>query len=915
MGNKSTSVNSSRLLDNKLSTILKEINDSLKDSPIEEKEELLITFNNAMEKFYKTMTSPILRFNPVKAGVSPDYRMLNKCLYETGQDLSVIYEEINSIHAFMIENFNTLNSMGGSIRARIRKIASDVGDYKLYASDNLGGALYFSDSFKNMDKIDFTDRLYKEEKCFMDVMSGLLTLPIDNAKTQTGVVEEITIGSASNGFVGNNQELGGLARNKLEAISDNNPDTWMEYERVGSEVSGEPLILELRFKLDSNSIVNTLDISTTAFATKKHPRITKIEVSQDGRIFTSIMNEISGKVKTSGEDAILLNPSAENVSGSSKIYFKPRKIQYINIVMSQSDAYIIKTPSGTAYRKAIGVKDILIIGQGYKAKGEVISIDHSSIAEISKVALTINSDEIPNLTNVTSYVSHNDGQDWFEIQPMEELSSDAPEIVNFNTGTEGEISTELPVTALRYKAFLDRSGGSFGSKTGVITKQIDKAEFTSISPGTQSIALEKLPIPNTTKIFNVSYGSVGTDQFYHMPKSSITVRDGHEFIFLPTNPFGHNTIGADQEIVRIKNETWERVADLSAAGTDKVYQFDYVNNIIKFGDGVNGVKAESDIEFGLERERVLISNDLPRIVQTTYSTDGVKESTKIYRLEKETTKPGLIFRKAGKIHLLGVTDVQSITVNNDPTSILISEKMYVNGVDELGATGDYSIDYTDGILYTFDESPEDQDVSVDVIHQPRIDIPDFSFSDGYIQIPDKDYVSEKVSGTLTVTNTNVINMSNTYLEPRSLRFLSQPSLFKKEVPFKGDGTEFDLHLPAAQLDGYYTVDYKRGIIYTYSTVNGSITIEYNKTEYYAEYNIAVEVPRDDYVVDAESSTITFGDRYIVKTFSNSIASTITRSLFRVEYSYAEEIEQNPKELEPFFTPVIKDYRLAIINRN
>jgi hypothetical protein len=914
MGNKSTSVNASRLLDNKLSIILKELNESLKDAPIEEKELLLIKFNNVMDKFYKTLANPILRLDPVKPGVVPDYRQLNKYMLEIGQDLETIYSEINSIHSFMIENFNTLNSMGGSIRARIRKIASDVGDYKLYASDNLGGATYFCDTFKNMDKIDFADRLYREEKCFIDVMSGIATLPIDNGKTEARAVDNIFIGTASNGQLGNNQEIGALARNRLQAISDNNPDTWVEYESVEQEVTSEPLLLELRFKLDEDSIVNTLDISTTAFATKRHPRITKIEVSQDGRAFTSVMDEVVGKVKGQNQDFISLNPTAENISGSNKVYFKPRKIRYINIVFQQSDTYIIRTPSGTAFRKAIGIRDINIIGQAYKPKGELVSIDYSAPDEIKKVALEITSDEIPNLTDVKSFISNNDGQDWYEIQPLAELASGAPEIINFNTGIEGEISTNIPVSTIRYKGFLERSGESFGAKTGVITQQIDTAEFASIAPGTQELAIENQPIPGTTKIFNVSYGSVGTEEFYFIPRTQIVERDGQNFVFLPTSPFAKNSIAEDQEIVRVKDQTWRRVADLSAASAEKVYEFDYVNNIIKFGDDTNGLNPAFDIEFGLERERVLISNDLPRVAQTTFSTDGIKEGTKIYRLEAPENVAGRVLRKAGKIHNLGQLDIQSISVTTDTTNVLASEQVYVNGVTELSSSGEYSIDYVNGILYTYDETPDSSDVVIDFTYKPRVEVVDFSFRDGLIQIPDSDYVSQKVSETASLSGTNVIRLTQSYIEPRSIRFLTLGSNFKKEVPFIGDGSEFNLNLTPAQLQGYYTVDYKNGIIYTYDSVSGSLSLEYNRTEYYAEYNIAVEVPRDDYQVDPDSSAITFSDRYIVKTFSNSISTALTRTLFRIEYSFAEEIQQNPKELEPFFTPILEDYKLSIITR-
>ncbi len=239
----------------------------------------------------------------------------------------------NSLHAFIVENYNTLNTLSSSVRARIRKIASDLGDYKLYATDNLGGALYFADTFKNTDKTDYSDNLYKQDKCFVDIFSGCASLPLDESKTKQYAPEQISIGSTSNGISGNNQELGSLRRDRLDAISDNAADTWFEYESVNRSQTNQPLILELRLKLDGESIVNTLDISTVAFGAKKHPKITRLEVSTDGNTYTSILEDVITNVPSiSGGKVLDLNPTADSLSESNKFYFPPRKITYINII-------------------------------------------------------------------------------------------------------------------------------------------------------------------------------------------------------------------------------------------------------------------------------------------------------------------------------------------------------------------------------------------------------------------------------------------------------------------------------------------------------------------------------------------------------------------------------------------------------
>lgn len=918
MGNKINSSSNSRLVDNKLAIILGEVSSNLKDSPQEEREQLLIDFNKTLDKFYKTLSTPILNRDEFRRGVLPDYRKLNEKFLEVDQDLRTLFGEINSMHGFIVQNFNTLNTLSSAIRARIRRVSSDIGDYRLYAEDRLGGALHFSDFYSNTDKIDYADRLYRDDKCFVDIFSGNATLPLDPGKTETHTVETVSIGSSSNGVPGNNQEIGSLKRDRLQALTDEEPDTWYEYESVNREQNNTPLLLELKLELESESIVNTLNISTTTFATKKHPKITRLEVSIDGTTFTSIMDEIADAVSAPGSSGKIINldSSSSKSSESNKFYFDPKKIKYINMVVAQNDSYIIRTSTGTAYRKAIGIRGVDILGQAFKKKGELVSINHQSNREIGKLALTSDIKQSIGLTEAKHYISNNDGQDWYEIESLDSIQQGSPEILDFNLGTEESIQTQAPVTAFRYRTILERSTLGFNNRGGTVVVENDKTEFLNINPGTQAVTLTEKPERGTVNLHNVSYGSVGGDNFFFVPSSQVVLRDNRAFAYLPDDPFFRQSIGLDQEVVRIKNETWERTEDLSQHTTEKVYEFDYINNIIRFGDNVNGIRPDGDIEIGLARERVLVSNDSPRLLQTQFSTDGVKDTTSVYRLDKESIKNSFILRKEGTIHSLGVTDVQSINIVSDPNGTLSTEQSFVNGATELSSPGDYSIDYMRGDIYTYEETPPDSDIEVNVFYKPRIQIENFSFENGQIEIPEDQYVTEKQSTSISIASpTKVVDLGYRYVEPRSLRFLTLTNLLTKEVPFKGDGTEFDLPLSPSQLNGYYTVDYKRGKIFTYNTVSGTLVAEFNTSEYYAEYNIAVEIPREDYSVDFNNSVITLSDRYVIKNFSNSLSSAFSRNLFKVNYVYAEEIEQNPRELEPFFTPLVRGYQVSALTRD
>jgi len=918
MGNKVTSVNSSKLLDNKLAVLLEKLNEDLKDSDLSEREELLLLFNKAINTFYKTLSSPIFSFDTIIAGTFTDYNNINNSFTEVGQDLDIIYREINSLHQFVINNFNTLNTQSSLLRNRLRRVSSQLGDFSLYSKDSLGGAIYFSDQFTDATKIDYTNKLYNEKKCSIDPRNGIITLPIDLTKTEVASILQVSIGANSNGLLGNNQQLSSLYRGELKSILDNNPDTWVEYESVTTKPSNISLLLDIKIKLGKESIVNTIEFSTIAFAVKKYASITNIEVSVDGKEFTSIMSDIITKVDTSatGSKIIILNPSSSKYSGEEKISFTPRKIKYINISFIQNDAYLINTTGGIRYRKAIGIRDINLSGKAYTGIGEIVSTNYYPPDEMKKLSLIANEYSTQNLTEISHSVSHDNGQNWYDIQSIEKIDKDIKEILNFNLLAEDSIITPAPVNRLRYKALLKRSDAGFSGRGGTIKVRKDKTEFITVSPSSQFIPLEERPINSTVNITNISFGSVGRDTNYLINTSVLVEANDRSKVYLSHDHVARESIEQDSEIITIKNEIWSRVDDLSTAGpVDKVYEFDYLNNIITFGDNTNGVKPDTDILFRLDRYQVYAINDNPVILKLPFPSDRVKESMSIYRLEDEKTTSDLIFKKGATIHRLNQEEINSIAVVNDPDTILVSEETYINGSQELSSSGDYSISYKDGIIYTYDLSPIDADTKINFTYNPRTEIEDYSFNDDDIEITNADYKSKKVNETVNIgANTNVIYLTNSFIEQRSIIFVTLSDSFTTEVPYKGDGTEFNLDLTAAELDGYYTVDYKKGAIYTYSQVIGSLILNFNITNYYAEYNIGAVVPRISYIIDEEEKTISLTDKYIIDTFSSSLIEYPVRTLFKVEYQYATELDQNARELERFYTPVLNEYTLSIVTK-
>ncbi|RLF04389.1 MAG: hypothetical protein DRJ64_07005, partial [Thermoprotei archaeon] len=856
MSNKATSASVSRLLDHKLSVTLDNLNKSLKEDDIVEKELMLLRFTKIVNKFYRTMTNPLLEIKEFRKGSFANMDELNLRLKEVQQDLQILYKELNSMESYIVSNFNTLNTEATALRGRLRRVSSKLADFRLHANDNLGGGTYFSDSFQTTDHIDYDEKRYEEDIASIDLGSGTVSLPVKPEKTEQYDIAEISIGSGSNGSKGNNQEIGGLYRGDLGSISDSNADTWFEYERVSDETSTIPLILELKFRLEKDSIINSMSFSSAAFGMRAYPRITKLEVSIDGKEFTDIINQVPSSSYFGEEDSkvIILDPASGKFSGISKLKLPPNKARFINIVLQQDDSFIIKTPSGIKYRKAIGIRDVDLLGEVYEAKGEIVSTNFTANSEIKKVSLVASEQLTENLTSIKHFLSIDDGQNWNEIQSIEKVTKDTTEILNFNIEGVDSIISSNPSSTIRHKALLERSPNGFSTRGGIEKTRKPASDFRAISAGTQNITLSNRPISSTVNLKNVYFGSVGGDEFYLIDSLNTVEREGFKFVQLPLSPFSQDSISLNQEIVKIDGEIWKRVPDISLeVSSSTAYEFDYINNIIKFGDNATGLNPVSSIYFGLEREQVEIAYDSPRNVKLTFDTDGVIETTKVYRLLKSETKSNHLLPKAARINRLNLLDIVDITVITDSANAIVTEKEYVNGSSELENSGDYSIDRGRGIVYTYIETSEEDDTLIDIVHHPRVDVKDLVWTNGDISIPEEEYITEVNKDTIdTAAGTRTIRLSG-FVEPRSLRFLSLQDSFKTEVPYKGDGTEFNIGLDPAELSGYYTIDYKTGIIYTYSSVTGILILEYNTSSYFAEYNIAVEIAKDDYSIDEENN--------------------------------------------------------------
>jgi len=903
MSDKSTSVNFSNLLDNKISVLLESMVENISEENMSEKERILAEYHRVSRDFIKTLYEPLFKTPELRATDTPNFKKINDFFRVIHKDIKILYKEIQDLSSNLTNGYNNIVNLSESMRSKLKRVRSQMADYKIYAEESMK-ALYYNEDYASLDNVESDSEMYTESLCSVDTSSGELFLPVDKTKTKQVEISSISIGDLSNGYRGNNDEIGSVSQPNLEAIYDSSFDTWFEYEAVSAKPSSTPLILELKIDLGTTSIFNKIDIATTTFLSKKYAEITRIDSSIDGKVFDSILPELTEN------SSLKLSPSDSGGSEKRTLRFVPRRGRYLYIVFQQKDSYIITTPLGQRNRKAIGLREITITSEAYKEKGETISTNYLPGDEVKKVGLKVYSRNNGVNTTVETSISPDNGSNWNEISDLSSTSSSSPEILNLNVDTEdSSIKTDTPVSGIRTKIVLTRE--KFNNNTQISNANIrtKKTELKTYSPTSDSITLEETPVAGSVKVYNTSFGSVGKGDGYIIGVNELEAAESRYYHKLPIIPFYSECFIRGTESVFVSGELWTRVEDLSSSSSsNKHYEYDYINNIIYFGNDINGKKPYGNISIKNPREKLLFENSSSISTSLRFDSDSIKSNISLYRIKNEEKNIDVILGKNARVHRLEQKEISSI-VEITETGTLAREMFFYNGNEELIQEGDYSIDKENGYLYTYSQTLSSVDTTINVTYQDRVEISPLTVDGNIIKINSEDYVTEESSCNITFDGLYG-ELPNNYIEKKSIRFLNNSNLFSKEIAYVNGSSEFTKDLRAEYPTGLYSVDYVNGRIYITSSISESVYIQYRYTNFVCSYNVCSKIPEASYSLS--NNIVKFSPEKVLSNFFQSLEKTETRPLLKIDYEYILEVEENDMELEPYYTPVIDGYTLSII---
>ena len=804
--NKETRVNPSSLFDIQLKAITNRIKQLEQAGELTTIENAIAEASSLISNFSTNLGKPIGDKLKVHHGSLPDVDIHNTNIRDILLNLNILFESSDDLENTIIQSFNYIVAEADRVAKEIRKVSSSLLDYGIYTDNVSTGITYHTDSFNDSSKTERDISFINVSMASINDNVGSLTLAVKSDAESARRVSNIVLNDASNGLPGNNRQIGAQYNGDIAAILDSNPDTWFEYEVVANEDNArtEPLTLDMMLELEDIAVINSITIDPNNFGTKNPIIIDAIETSIDGSAWTTIEQQSSALefLNESEESQFELSPSSSRYKGKGIFTFFPRNTRYIHVIFRQYDYYPIATSSGTKIRYAIGVKDIEIHGHQYEKESEIVSTKYYAPSEIKKVSIQssdMSSKEV-DLATVSHYISPDDGITWNTIQPRNVQATDYPEVLNFNTIDEGAIITGAPVSFIRHKINLKRNSDKFSSTSSILseTKKEFAETFNMSDKAPLHMDLTELPLPHTIIVLDPMFGSVGNNTRKKIV--GISSGEGGQTFTLSWTGFDLNS-----ENIWVGRSLWSRVPTLSgAAATDSVYSVDYESGTLIFGEGTNGaVPTEgSRIEVNFDIERILLDNN--RIASLNFNTDADKSNFMLYAVDPDQNIYGEKLKKGATIHRLKNKNIVAASVYIDPDIVEFQTlKTYIDGQEELISPGDYSVDYMNGVLYSYSPAHSVDDTFVSYVYVPKTlltkDQWDFySTVDEYglknnIQISVDAYKTTTIKDEAISSGVKHAQLANTHIEPKSIK-VKDPSVTKKlteEVAFINGIDELD----------------------------------------------------------------------------------------------------------------------------
>lgn len=352
MGNLLQYTNKSETIDNKLSSLLAQINYDYSNGNIRTETEYYYRIKTMLTNFYAALTKPTFKFRPaISTPMSDEY---NAMITESYNDMQYIIKDCEALGNLVSQSFVDAElgrtMMTNEVAYLTKKIAA-IGES--VARNQPAGVVVFTELFNDLE---YCGNASASDACHVNTGDGILTLRRGTSSSPSISRVEID-NEVSNGFPGNthcvdtlNNELHFIGQDgthmQLDAVCDYQKDTWFEYELFSISDEVRKACNSFGFEYDEGiSWVNNKDILRL-----------KLKVYPTGNVKCSWVTIVPYLSEVKGVKNCFLE-KCEVITASNNVYqvasnrvfdetlvfsFPPQEIQRIDFTFAQPSKYLTK---------------------------------------------------------------------------------------------------------------------------------------------------------------------------------------------------------------------------------------------------------------------------------------------------------------------------------------------------------------------------------------------------------------------------------------------------------------------------------------------------------------------------------------------------------------------------------------------
>lgn len=236
MGNLLQYTNKNITIDNKLNSLISQINYDYNNGNIRTETEYYYRIKNMLTDFYDSLTKPTFKYRPaISTPMSDEY---NSMITESYNDMEYIIKDCEALNKLISQSFTDAElgrAMMTNELAYISKKITAIGES--IAKNQPLGTVVFTELFNDLEIVG---NINSSKACHINTSDGILTLK-QNSKANATIAKIEIDNQVSNGFPGNthcvdtlNNELHFTGQNGLNLspnfMIDGTRDTWFEFE-------------------------------------------------------------------------------------------------------------------------------------------------------------------------------------------------------------------------------------------------------------------------------------------------------------------------------------------------------------------------------------------------------------------------------------------------------------------------------------------------------------------------------------------------------------------------------------------------------------------------------------------------------------------------------------------------------------